>query len=86
MIVLDVSGLGMGVPSAEDHDTRATLERFGGQHPSVSEIWLLTRVWSSDPPRWLYRGVAYRNPRAATTLPGAVGMSVLADLDVLSQS
>lgn len=84
MIVLDVSGLGMGVLSDEDDDTWTTLERFGAQHSSVSEIWLLTRVWSSDPPRWLYRGITYRNPRAAAALPEVVGTSVLADLDVLS--
>lgn len=86
IIALDVSGLGVGVLSEDDDDTRATLDRFAGQHPSVSQIWLLTKVWSETPARRLYRGVAYSNQRATRPLPQYLGRAVLADLDVLAPS
>jgi hypothetical protein len=84
IIILDVSGLGLGVVSEGDPDTAETLTRFDRNHASVSQVWLLTRVWSTEPARWIYRGQAHPNPNANRPLPADLGYRVaIDDRDVL---
>jgi len=77
IIALDISGLGIGVVTEDNPEIMEIIEEFERNHSSVAQVWLLTRVWSQNPSRWVYRGLMRKNPHARRYLSMKVPVHII---------
>lgn len=85
IIILSVDGLQQGVFRTDDLQLQHVLAEFARNHSSVSDVWLLTRVWSDG--RRVFRGATVRLTGRAVGVPETFADRVVHlddDLDIIS--
>jgi len=78
LVVLDVSGLKVGIIEASDPNVLLMMRDQTTGHPKISGLWPLTRTWSDE--RWVYYGPQFDGVDAEVPL-GDMLYRRIVDLD-----